>query len=600
MGLGQVALGIASLVMGVNHLRNGARQLSALDGLAGRPPLSPLLRQPRREYLRETRGLSLGMTPVNVRVPGRAFANTGHKTVATLRGNRVMRMRSYNIRTLDDRIAYLQKLADEGKRDPEVYAFVRRAIGKKCGGKWCIPEKDNLGEAHAVFSALHRARPPRFTQSDIVNARGIFKGLRRNVRYTSDIAGVDTYQRPSHTLALGAGDCIPGGSLLLREDGIMVPIEDICEGDTIFDGTGWAKVTKWWHKGVQDIRALGLNNGSVFLSTDGHRMFRVPRKDNRIGAAVDAEEVLAKDIDIGDELLQPRELAFAEGRTLDPDKAFLLGVYIAEGSVRRRRVDGTLACVGIAGIADSKGYRERLIEAGERLGFAVAVHKKEVYLTDAGTTLHTLLSGCGAKAFVKRLPHVQWTPETALDILSGLDADGGMATNGTNFVFSTTSRTLAVQYRLLQRLQGKSTSIKMVIDHGGFGENPVYRVTVRKDNRRLPWAKVRQISEAAPDHVYDIETDSSRFYLPEQDIVVHNCDDYSSTTCAALGAIGIPCRYKVIRTKGAKDWNHIYAQAGFPRANPQRWISMDSSVNMPFGWEAPPRMVAASRVFRAR
>lgn len=282
MGLGQVALGIASLVMGVNHLRNGARQLSALDGLAGggRIPSNP--RRTGRINPRETGNFSLGMTPVNIRVPGRPFANTGHKTVSTPRGNRVMRMRSYNIRTLDDRIAVLQKLADAGKRDPEVYAFVRRAIGKKCGGKWCIPEKDNLGEARAVFGALRRAQPPRYTRSDIVNAQGIFKGLRRDVRYTSDISGVDTYQRPSHTLALGSGDC----------------------------------------------------------------------------------------------------------------------------------------------------------------------------------------------------------------------------------------------------------------------------------------------------------------------------DDSSSTTCAALGAIGIPCRYKVIRTKGAKDWNHIYAQAGFPRANPQRWISMDSSVNMPFGWEAPQRMVAASRVFR--
>ncbi len=269
MGLGQVALGVASVVMGINHLRTGARRLSGNgDG----------------EGARRNAAQGLGAAPVHVRVPGRSFMNSGHKNVRTPRGTRTMRMRSFNIRTLDQRIAYLRQLADQGKRDPEVYAFVRRAIGKKCGGRWCIPEKDNLGEARTLFGALRQAKPPRLTQRDIVNARGIFQGLRRDVRYTSDIAGVDTYQRPSHTLALGAADC----------------------------------------------------------------------------------------------------------------------------------------------------------------------------------------------------------------------------------------------------------------------------------------------------------------------------DDFSSTTCAALGAIGIPCRYKVIRTNGAKDWNHIYAQAGFPRANPQRWISMDSSVNMPFGWEAPQRMVAASRVFRVR
>lgn len=586
MGLGQLALGVASVVMGINHLRTAQRHLSG--GLEG--PSPQRARRGRRDRP--------GYTPV--RVPGRHFMDSGRKNIRTRGGSTTMRMRSFNIRTLEDRIAYLNSLADQGKRDPEIYAFARRAVGKKCGGRWCIDEKDNLGEARALFGALRQSRPPRMSARDVAAASSIFADIRRNVRYTSDIAGVDTYQKPAHTLSLRAGDCIPGGSLLLREDGIMVPIEQIKEGDTVFDGNGWAKVTKWWHKGVQDIRALGLNNGGVFLSTDGHRMFRVPRNDQKVGVAQDAEEVLAKDLDIGDELLQPREMAFSESTTLSADEAFLLGVYIAEGSVRRRRVDGTVACVGIAGIADSKGYRERMIEAGERLGFTVKAHTKEVYLTDSGDTMHRLLDSCGTKAGVKRLPHVSWDPATAANILSGLDADGGMATNGTNFVFSTTSKTLSVQYRLLQRILGRSTSIKMVVEHGGFGENPIYRVTVRKDNQRRPWAKIRTISAAAPAHVYDIETDSGRFYLPEQDIVVHNCDDYSSLTCAALGSLGIPCRFKVIRTKGAKDWNHIYAQAGFPRAKPVRWISMDASVNKPFGWEAPPQMVAASKVFRVR
>jgi len=185
-----------------------------------------------------------------------------------------MRMRSYRIRSLDDRIRYLRHLVDAGKRDPQVYAFARSVVGKRCGNSWCIPEKDNFGEAQALFGAM---------RSDMGRARQMFRNIRRNVRYTSDILGVDTYQRPGHTLALGSADC----------------------------------------------------------------------------------------------------------------------------------------------------------------------------------------------------------------------------------------------------------------------------------------------------------------------------DDFSSLTCAALGSIGIPCRFKVIRTKDASDWNHIYPQAGFPRANPQRWIYMDSSIDKPFGWEAPQSMVAASRVYRA-
>jgi transglutaminase-like putative cysteine protease len=269
MSLGNVALGMASLVMGAHHLRKAAQELSGGRGLSGID---------QREAMPAPRGRG-------VPVPGRAFHNSGRRAVQTRNGGAVpMRLRSYHIRTLGDRIRYLERLADEGKRDPEVYAFARRALSRKCGGKWCVPEKDNVKEARVIFGEIRRRVPPRQTAADVATARNLFRNLRKNVRYTSDIMGVDTYQKPGHTLALGTADC----------------------------------------------------------------------------------------------------------------------------------------------------------------------------------------------------------------------------------------------------------------------------------------------------------------------------DDYSSLTCASLLSVGIPCRYKVIRTKGAQEWNHIYAQAGFPRANPTQWISMDSSVSMPFGWEAPKRMVAASRVFRVR
>jgi transglutaminase-like putative cysteine protease len=264
MSFGHLALGVASIVMGVHHLSKGAARLGVIRGEGGLDGLTA------REAM-----------PAPTRVRGRPFHDSGRNHVVTPNGRRSMQMRSFHIRGLDERIDYLRKLADEGKRDPQVYAFARRALTRRCGRGWCVREKDNLGEARAIFGALRKVAPPRMTARDVATARSLFDNIRRNVRYTSDIAGVDTYQKPSHTLALRTGDC----------------------------------------------------------------------------------------------------------------------------------------------------------------------------------------------------------------------------------------------------------------------------------------------------------------------------DDYSTLTCASLQSIGIPCRYKVIRTRGARDWNHIYPQAGFPRQRPTRWISMDSSVNMPFGWEAPPSMVAASRTF---
>jgi len=276
----EVVLGLASLAIGVNAVKKGFDHLSGLKEpqrrqYPQRKRLSPS--QYRAAMQRHFGGFQATPTSNPTALPGQAFMKSGYRTVDTPGGRRSMQMRSYNIRTLDDRINYLRRLVDTGKRDPHVYAFARRAISKKCGDRWCTPEKDNLAEAKAIFGAVRTASP-----QDLGALRKMFQDIRRNVRYTSDIAGVDTYQKPSHTLALKTGDC----------------------------------------------------------------------------------------------------------------------------------------------------------------------------------------------------------------------------------------------------------------------------------------------------------------------------DDYSSLTCSALGSIGIPCRFKVIRTKGANDWNHIFAQAGLPRSNPTKWFSMDGSVNMPFGWEAPPNMVADSRVFR--
>jgi transglutaminase-like putative cysteine protease len=282
MSFREVALGLASLAVGINTLKKGFGHLSAArQGMSG-APVADCVRRGGRVYCRPRPNLGGGFMdapamPAPTRLPGRPFVSSGYRSVPTRNGTVPMQMRSYNIRTLDDRINYLRRLVDQGKRDPQVYAFARRAISKKCGNSWCTPEKDNLAEAKALFGALRGSSP-----QELAAIRKLFQDIRRNVRYTSDIAAVDTYQKPAHTLALGTADC----------------------------------------------------------------------------------------------------------------------------------------------------------------------------------------------------------------------------------------------------------------------------------------------------------------------------DDYTTLACSSLGSIGIPCRFKVIRTKGSNDWNHIYAQAGLPRANPTRWYNLDASVNMPFGWEAPPSMVAASRVFR--
>ncbi|MFQ5339962.1 MAG: transglutaminase domain-containing protein [Anaerolineae bacterium] len=158
----QIVYGLAGIAMGLRTVSNGlkSREADRKARLGRLPPVGfqgRSVQKPSRQPLSDV------------------FFNTPSGRI---------RLRTYNIRNLDERIAHLRKLAKAGKKDPQVYEFVRRVVNGKCGNTWCIPEKDNVAEARALFNAI-----------------------RKNVRYTSDIAGIDSYQKPRHTLAMRGGDC---------------------------------------------------------------------------------------------------------------------------------------------------------------------------------------------------------------------------------------------------------------------------------------------------------------------------------------------------------------------------------------------------------
>lgn len=165
MSLGQVALGLASIALGLRQLSNGVQRLGYASNPTGSQRAS---RTSARTYGKGSK---------------RTYdVGSGLERARTPSGD--IRLRTYQIKNLDERVAHLRRLVEQGKRDPVVYEFARRAVNQKCGPRWCVPEKDNLAEIKALFRAV-----------------------RSNVRYTSDIAGIDSYQAPRHTLKLRSADC---------------------------------------------------------------------------------------------------------------------------------------------------------------------------------------------------------------------------------------------------------------------------------------------------------------------------------------------------------------------------------------------------------
>ncbi len=90
------------------------------------------------------------------------------------------------------------------------------------------------------------------------------------------------------------GDCLPKGTLIRCKARGNVPIEEVCEGDTISDGDGWATVIADFNPQQKVVLAFRLANDRTLRASPDHRLF-----------LAQGTEVRAQDIETGDALLRP-------------------------------------------------------------------------------------------------------------------------------------------------------------------------------------------------------------------------------------------------------------------------------------------------------
>lgn len=83
----------------------------------------------------------------------------------------------HNVRTLDDRMKHILGLANKYKSDPFIYKLGSEIVS-------IAGSRDVYAQCVALFVLVDK-----------------------NVTYVKDIHGIDTYQSPIQTLALGRGDC---------------------------------------------------------------------------------------------------------------------------------------------------------------------------------------------------------------------------------------------------------------------------------------------------------------------------------------------------------------------------------------------------------
>ena len=471
---------------------------------------------------------------------------------------------------IEMRVGLIQDLVKDSLKNQQLHGLAQAIVGG--GGKVQVG-KYMFDVAGAQCGQDARCK---------ANAIGTW--VSENVRYTGDVGpvragrngkmeSVDLFPAPHRTIEMGGGDCFPVHSKIVTRDGIE-EIVNVEVGDVIHDGCNWTKVLKTWWRGPKQIYNFTLNNGCHLRLSGNHKTLRVPRIDRGPGQYECAEEVKAEELRVDDDLLQPRLFSGASDIELSDDEAFMVGAYLAEGCRINHHPGTAHREVSLAGIADSKMIRERAISVLNDRGIKFREYERELrFSADEMPMLYDL----GRIAEEKHLPSFRYGPQTVATILKSMQmGDGGLSTSGVNMVYSTISQTLALQYRVLQRMMGRSTSITFLEKHGGFGPHPIYRVTVRSEDERKPWAKIKAIEiEDNEEDCVDIMTESGRVYLPEADVITRQCDDHSPLNNSLLEHAGVHGAHRVTAPKQMSEWQHIFSVADVGDGEP---VALDTTL----------------------
>ena len=432
-------------------------------------------------------------------------------------------------------------------------------------------------------------------------AQAILDAYRKAVPYVNDPVMGEFMATPDQLLCLDEGglcmmgaDCFPEGTLLLRDDFEFVPIEQIKVGERIWGHNKWSTVTQKWAKGELRIDAVEMNNGSTMYLTGDHKVYVGQCKHGGRCELVGCKQAYLRtesferlhvsDLREGDTLLQPERISFGTGH-VDAGRMYVEGLALADGWTQAsKNPELPHVCFYVAG-RDGKRKEAQKHEVKaicERLGVETLWHPRYITIKDRGWA--TRIAQLGSRARFKHLETINLDESTAEAAFRGVMADSTKNTGSESRTYSTTSRILALQVRVLHRMFGQFTSMKVMTpeQHGGAGKHPMWRIGQRIGSKSATNLSVKSIERAVRKvPCWDISTDDHYVYLPEHDVTVSNCDEAAILLTAVMLALGVPAMIVGSSHKEPFDTpTHVFMAF---EDEFKRWVRMDGTTKHAVG-----------------
>ncbi len=399
------------------------------------------------------------------------------------------------------------------------------------------------------------------SQTDNQKALSCFKWIIKNFPYKSDSTNYgqgEFWCMPYESLNKMSGDCFAGYEEIYTKDGLK-RIDEIKAGDMalsydfIKKEYVYKKVTNHWAKGKLQVNRVHLRNGQSFDVSEDHPMW------HRIGQKESAyEKQKLSDIDLSDWVKRKIPIAtkipYNKSKPkFNIDLYRVIGHYLAEGCKDKKGYK-----------VDSSGYEliEDIIPILEKHNIPFSEYKNNSgvpCIRFLNSDFKDYLKDLKENSFdINLTEEVLCLPEEYLEeLLHGMWLGDGTKIqyedkrgykNNKQWTYSTSSKKLSEDIQRIGLHLGRTFHIWKQDNHGGVGNNPIYRINYNPNSFFLRDHGYKDISEVSISYIeklentemYDLTVEDTHTVVLKNGSILHQCEDGAILLANLLIIAGVP------------------------------------------------------------